>query len=164
MKKPISTDPTPENIRQILQLLTEVPIRLEKLSQGMDETALHQPMAPDKRSFHRTLAHLIHCESRTFEAITQALLANEPTFPAIHPEREFGNLFPFVDQPFPDLLAYFKIRRAVLLAVLTGLSEKQWARAIQPSAKQRKETVYWQARGQALHEWEHVEDLAKKLV
>jgi hypothetical protein len=29
--------------------------------------------------------------------------------------------------------------------------------------KQRKESVYWQARGLALHEWEHVQDLENKV-
>lgn len=162
MTKPISTDLTPENIQRVLHLLAETPVRLEQFSR-MDEAKLHEPVAPGERSFHQTLAHLVHCEARTFEAITLALLAKEPAFPAIHPERDLGKLFPFVQLSSPDLLAYFKMRRAVLLPVLTGLNEKKWARAIQPEGKQRTESVYWQARGQALHEWEHLEDLENQL-
>lgn len=162
MKKLISTEFTPENIQHILHLLGEVPVQLERLSQGMGE-ALYHPLAPDERAFHQVLAHLVHCEARTIEAITLALLVHEPVLFPVHPERDFGKLFPFERQPFPDLLAYFKLRRAVLLPVLSGLNEKKWARVVQQAGKQRKESVYWQARGLALHEWEHVEDLAEKL-
>lgn len=163
MKKTISTEPTPENIQHILHILAEVPAHLDRLRQGMDEQTLREPLAPDERSFHQILAHLIHCEARTFETITLALLTHEPVLFPIHPERDFGKLFPFEHQPFSDLLAYFKLRRAVLLPVLSGLNEKKRARVVQQAGKQRKESVYWQARVLALHEWEHVEEITKKL-
>jgi hypothetical protein len=65
--------------------------------------------------------------------------------------------------PFDDLLVYFKLRRTILLRILESLSEKKWSRVVREERKQRRESVYWQARGQALHELEHVLDLEDKL-
>ncbi|GAB4579237.1 MAG: hypothetical protein Fur0022_19750 [Anaerolineales bacterium] len=162
MQKPISTDQTPENIQQILHLLAETPVQLEKLSQGLSEAQLHQPIAPGERSLHEILTHLINCESRTFDAITLALLLKEPSITPLHPERDFGKLYQFERQPFPALLAYFNLRRAVLLPVLTTLTPNQWGRVILQKGKKRQESVYWQVRGLALHEQEHILDLKTK--
>ena len=164
MKKTISTKQTPENIQEILRLLSETPDHLVRLSEGISEQQLHQPPGKGERSFQEVLAHLINCESRSFEAITLTLLLKEPTFTPIHPERDFGKLFSFDRLPFPDLLAYFKLRRIVLLHVLTSLTEQKWARVIRQEGKQRQESVYWQARGLALHEWEHIQELESKTI
>lgn len=163
MKKALSTEQTPENIQEILRLLAETPHALDRLSAGLSETQFHEPLAEGERSFHQVLAHLIHCESRTFEIIALALSKPEPLFTPLHPERDFGKLYPFARLSFPDLLNYFKLRRVVLLPTLTSLSTQKWARTVQEIGKQRKESVYWQARGLALHELDHLQDLEKKL-
>lgn len=164
MKKSISTEQTPENIQEILRLLAETPLELDRLSAGLSEAQRHEPLAEGERSFHQVLAHLIHRESRTFEMFALALSKPEPVFTSLHPERDFGKLYQFERLPFPDLLAYFKLRRAVLLPVLTSLTDKKWGRVVQEAGKLRKESVYWQARGLALHELDHLQDLEKKLV
>jgi hypothetical protein len=133
------------------------------LNRGRDAQQLHAPLGSGERSFHETLVHLINCEARTSEAIPLALLANEPLLPAIHPERDLGKLLHLEQLPFPDLLAYFKFRRTILLRVLQGLTEKKWSRVIRQEGKIRNESVYWQARAQALHEWEHLQELGRKL-
>lgn len=163
MKKAISTEQTESNIAEVLHLLSATPSHLERLSKDLSAQQLHQPTAPGERSFHQVLTHLINCESRSFEIIALALSKTDPIFTPLHPERDFGKLYQFEQLPFPDLLAYFKLRRAVLLPVLTALNDKKWARVVQEVGKQRKESVYWQARGLALHEWEHVQDLENKL-
>ena len=159
MKKAISPEQTESNIAEVLHLLSETPSHLERLSKDLPEQPLYQPIAPGERSFHQVLTHLINCESRSFEIIALALSKTAPVFTPLHPERDFGKLYQFEQQPFPDLLAYFKLRRAVLLPVLTSLNDQKWARGVQQEGKQRKESVYWQARGLALHEWEHMQDL-----
>ncbi len=163
MKKQISTEQTEANIQEVLRLLTETPGQLEQLSRGLSESKLREPLGKGERSFIEALAHILNCEARTFEAITLALLAKEPPFTPIHPERELGKLLQFDRMDFDELLAYFKFRRAVLLNALHSLKEGQWSRVIRQEGKQRQESVYWQARGQALHELEHVEDLGRKL-
>jgi hypothetical protein len=163
MKKTISTDLTSENITEVLRLLAEMPARLEALRRGLTETQARQGPKPGERSLAEDVAHLLHCEARSTEAIFLALLANEPEFPNLHPERQFGKLVRYDQMTFADLLAYFKFRRAVLLRVLNGLRPAQWARTIREPGKQRRETVYWRARGQALHEAEHSENWKQPL-
>ncbi len=163
MKKSISTEPTPANIQAILRILADTPSHLEPFSSEMTEAQLHEPLGPGERSIHAVLVHLLNCEARAFEAIIQALLANEQVFPAIHPERELGKLLQLEQFGFVELLSYLKLRRTVLINILQSLTPQKWAREIRPEEKQRGESVYWQARGQALHELEHLQDIEHKL-
>jgi DinB superfamily len=163
MKK-ISTDLTPTNIAKVIEILTETPQRLDALSKSLTNEGLRQPLGEGERSFTQDLAHLLNGEARSSEMIYQALLANEPFFPDIHPDRHWGKLLRFDLLGFKDLLAYFKLRRAVLLHVLSGLKEEDWSRCVREEGKQRKESVYWRARTIALHELDHRGDLESKLI
>lgn len=109
------------------------------------------------------MSHLLNCEARSSNAITLALLAKEPMLAPIHPQRDLGKLLRYDQYPLDELLKYFEFRRRVLLNVLNSLKDNQWSRVIRQEGKQRKESVYWQARGLALHELEHVQDLERKL-
>lgn len=163
MKKQIPTEQTASNIKEVLRLLSETPAQLEKLSKGLSEAQLHEPLGSGERSFVENLAHIINCEALISEAVYLALLVNEPMVASIHAERDLGKLLRFDQLSFSELLAYFKLRRKVLLRVLEPLTEAKWSRCIREEKKQRKESIYRQARGQALHELEHLEDLEKKL-
>lgn len=163
MKKQISTEQTAANIQKILRLLRGTPPKLEALSRGLSEQQFRQPLAAGDRSFKETLAHLLHCEALTSQAIYLALLIDEPLLPYIHPERNLGKLIRLDEVPFQELLMYFNLRRTILLGVLEPLSENQWGRLVRAEKKLRKESVFWQARGQALHEHEHLLDLEDKL-
>jgi hypothetical protein len=163
MKKTISTELSNNNIAKVTALLTETPGELERLSKGLSSEQRCQPLGSGERSFTEDLAHLIHSEARSSEAIYLALLLDEPTFPDIHSERQWGKLLRFDLFPFSDLLAYFKLRRNVLLRILAALTEEQWERSIHEEGKQRKESVYWRARSLAMHEFEHLSDLQRKL-
>ena len=74
MAKTISTEPTKTNIGKVTQVLADSPIQLESLSAGLTREQLCQPLAPGERSFAEALAHLIHSEARSSEAIYLALL------------------------------------------------------------------------------------------
>lgn len=163
MKNPVSTVLTKANITQVLDLLAETPQKLSSHSHGLSEDQVHQPLGTGERSFLEDLAHLANSEARSSEAIYLALLAEEPTFVPIHPERQLGKLLRFDLLPFSDLLAYFRLRRVILLRVLNELSEAQWSWCIREPSKKRQESVYWRARSLALHEAEHLADLAIKL-
>jgi len=163
MKKGISTDLTNANIAKVTELLADTPVKLETLCKPFTSEQLHQPLGAGERSFTEAIAHLIHCEARSSEAIYMALLLDEPLFPNVHPERQWGKLLKFDLLPLPDLLAYFRLRRAVLLRVLASLTEAQWARTIREADKKRQESVYWRARTIAMHELEHLIDLQSKL-
>ena len=163
MKKVISTEQTSANIAQVITLLQHSPTKLEQLSHSLTAGQLTQPLGEGERSFTQTLAHLLHCEARTNETIYLALLLDEPLVPDIHPERQFGKLWRYDLLPFADQLAYFKLRRTLLLRVLASLTEAEWARTIREAGKKRQESVYWRARGQALHELEHLHDIERRL-
>jgi len=163
INKLVSTKQTQANIFKVTELLVDTPHKLMLLSARLSSAQLRQPLAPDERSFTETLVHLLNCEARSTEAIILALLEKEPLIAKIHPERQLGKLIQFEQLPTPDLLAYFKLRRTVLLNVLNSLTEPQWARTIREEGKKRRESVYWQARGLALHEAEHLSDIEGKL-
>src|SRR5688572_3853885 len=118
MKKAISTEPTPENIAQVLDLLADMPVRLEGLVHDLTDAQLCQPLGHGQRSYAETIAHLVHCEDRSSEAIYLALLVNEPLLPEVHPERQWGKLLRYDLLGVSDLRIYFKLRRAILERVL----------------------------------------------
>jgi DinB superfamily len=163
MNKQISTAQTDSNIKEVLRLLSETPVQLERLSEGLADPQLRAPLGRGERSFVEVLAHLSNSEARSSETIYLALLVNEPLVVNVHPERQWGKLLHFDRMPFDELLAYFKFRRTVLMSVLDPLSDKRWARSVRGKGKQRKESVYWRARAMALHELEHLSDLEDKV-
>jgi hypothetical protein len=163
MEKAISTDQTSVNISRILDLLAATPEILSRLSSGLSAEQLRQPLGPGERSFIEDLAHLLNGEARNSEAIYLALLADEPVFANIHPDRNYGKLLRYDLNGCSELMAYFKLRRNVLLRVLSSLTESQWSRSIRETGKQRKESVYWRARSLAMHELDHLSDLVRKL-
>lgn len=163
MSKILSTDQTPVNIAKVLEFLAESPNRLDALVKSAPAEKLCQPLGKGERSFAEDVAHLLNGEARSAEMIYQALLTDEPFFADIHPERDWGKLLRFELLDVPELLAYFKTRRKVLLRVLSGLSEAQWSRSVREEGKKRNESVYWRARTIVMHELDHLGDLEKKL-
>jgi hypothetical protein len=163
MRKPISTEQTSANITAIIDMLAGTPEKLALTSQGVSEDQLYRPFGPGERSFPEVVAHLINSEARTSEAIFATLLLDQPHLLDIHPERQWGRLLRIERLPFPDLLAYFNLRRTVLLSVLTALTENQWARTAIQKGKQRHESVFRQARALALHEQEHLQGIEKAM-
>ena len=164
MEKSISTEQTTENIATVIEALAKSPVRLEALVNSTPAERLREPLGKGERTPTEILAHIINGEARSSEMIYQALLVDEPFFADLHPDRDWGKLTRFDLLEFEDLFAYFKIRRKVLLRVLSGLKEKEWARAVREKGKQRKESVYWRARTVAMHELDHLGDLERKVL
>ncbi len=160
----LSTELNAANIARVLEILAESPTRLAAVSKAMSAETLSQPLGKDERAPTEVLAHMLNGEARSAEMIYQALLVQEPHFPDLHPDRDLGKLLRFDLLNFAELLAYFNVRRKVLLRVLSGLSEAQWARSIQEEGKKRKESVYWRARTLVMHELDHLGDLEHKLL
>lgn len=163
MKDSFSNEQTPANIAKVLEILTVSPTRLKALSNSVPVERLRQPLGKGERTPAEVLAHMINGEARSTDMIYQALLVHEPFFAHVHPDRNWGKLVRFDLLDFSELLAYFNIRRKILLRVLSGLKEKDWARAVREEGKQRKESVYWRARSLVMHELDHLGDLEKKL-
>lgn len=156
MKKSISTEMSPENIARVMEILTTTPQKLAALSQDFTPQTQSQPLKPGERSFIELVAHILNCDDRTTEVIYEALLLKEPLVANIHVERDWGKLLRYEQFDAAELLAYFRVRRITLVRVLNELTNAQWQRVIREEGKARKESVYWRARGQALHEAEHL--------
>jgi hypothetical protein len=163
VKKAISTELNQSNVGQVMAVLAESPGTLERLTGPISAQRLARPLGPGQRSATEVLAHLLNCEARSSEAIYLALLADEPELLDIHPERHLGKLLRFDLLPVADLVAYFKLRRTVLLRVLAALTAAKWARAIREPGKQRRESVFWRARTIAMHELDHLGELERGL-
>ena len=163
MKRSISSDQTESNIREVMQLLREMPSKLEALTKDLSAEQRQMSLEHGERTPTEILAHILHCEELTSQAIYLAVLKDEPLLPDIHAERELGKLLRLDMLSFDELLTYYKVRRSILMRVLESLTEKKWSRVVREEKKARKESVYWQARGQALHELEHLLDLESKL-
>lgn len=162
MTDKLSTELNAANITSVLRILAESPARLAAWSKKASAEKLIQPMGKDERTPTEVLAHLLNGEARSAEMIYQALLVEEPYFSDLHPDRDLGKVLRFDLLSFAELLTYFNLRRKVLLRVLSGLSEAQWARTIQEQGKKRKESVYWRARTLVMHELDHLNDLENK--
>lgn len=134
----LSTELNAANIAKVLEILAESPSRLAAVSKAVSAETLSQPMGNGERTPTEALAHVLNGEAPSAEMIYQALLVYEPYFPDLHPDRDLGKLLRFDLLNFAELLAYFNVRRKVLLRVLSGLSEAQWARSIQEEGKKRR--------------------------
>lgn len=154
---------TGTNVVAVIGILKETPGQLETLSRPLSDEEHHTPLGLNERTLTQDLAHLINSEARTAESIHLALLLKEPLIHNIHSERDWGKLLATDTFAFADLLAYFTIRRKLLLRLLYALSDDQWQRVIRQEGKARQESVYRMARALALHEQEHLADLTDKL-
>ena len=81
---------------------------------------------------HTNIARVLDLLAETPRKLERlsAGLADEPLLVDIHPERQWGMLLRYDRLDFGDLLAYFRLRRTVLLRALTALREEQWLRTI----------------------------------
>ncbi|MYD10721.1 MAG: DinB family protein [Chloroflexi bacterium] len=163
LHKRLATKPSDARIALILQVLEAAPGRLRALSSGLSEAELTTPLGVGERSFKRDLTHLIYCAERGADPIHHALLLPDAFMPRIHAERDWGALMRYESFEINELMAYFDFRRAALLRILHGLSQKQWERSVRREGVKRRESVYYLARGLAIHELGHLEDLAGKL-
>lgn len=159
----LATQPSDKRIELILNVLAAAPERLRQLSSGLTEAELTTPLGAGERSFKRDLTHLIYCAERGADPIHHALLLNDAFMPRIHAERDWGALMQYEAFEIAELMAYFSFRRSALLRLLQGLSRGQWERTVRREGVKRAESVYYSARGLAVHELGHLEDLAGKL-
>ena len=135
---------------------------MRALSCGLNEAELTTPLGAGERSFKRDLTHLIYCAERGADPIHHALLLQDAFMPRIHAERDWGALMRYEAFEIAALMAYFEFRRAALLGILHGLSQAQWARSVRREGVRRRESVYYCARGLAIHELGHLEGLGRQ--
>lgn len=158
----ITTYPFPKNISRVLALLRESPIQLEALSWVMTEEQFCEPLTENEWSFKQHLAHLLSREEITSQSIYYALLVDDPILPDIHPQRQWASLVDYEHFPVSGLFNSYNFRRNTLLRVLAELTDAEWEYTVSRASK-RPDTIYRLARALALHEVDHLDDIAGKL-
>ena len=156
IKKSIPTTQSGSGIDAIYSILDSTHDELLELSRLVPFENHDKPLMTGKRSFRENLIHLLNVENLDSMIITQALTFDKPEVLPLHSERDIGKLSMYNDLNTNELLSYFKLRRKILMKLFLSLSNEQWQRQIIELHKSRQESVYWRARGLALHEYEHI--------
>jgi len=87
---------------------------------------------------------------------------NDPILPDIHPQRYWAPLVHYGHFPVSEFFGYYNFRCDTLLRALANLTDAEWENAVS-RASNRPETIYRLARSIALHEVDHLDDIASKL-
>ena len=158
----IKTLPSQANINRLLALLGETHAQFEDLPRSLFKDELCEPLSEGEWSFTEILAHLLCREEIISQSIYYALLVDDPILPDVHPQRQWAPLVRYAHFPVQELLGYFSFRRETLLRVLVDISGAEWIRVVSRATK-RPESIYRLARSLALHEVDHLQDIASKL-
>jgi len=147
---------TPTKIEEMLRLLAETPLRIETSCNALDEAQLH--LKPDKKSWSANdiLAHLRACADVWGDTIQAMLREDEPVLAHISP-RTWLKRTNYPDLPFAESFESFAHQRQELLQTLNDLAFAEWSRGA--TIKNRRHTVFSQARRMALHEVTHCQQL-----
>jgi len=140
----------------VLQMLVETPRRIAATTETMTaEQLVHRPDAKTW-SANDILAHLRACADVWGETIEAMLRQDEPTLKYLSP-RTYIRKSDYPELPFQDSFQAFVEQRDDLLQTLVGLEFAGWSRGAM--IKDRRHTVFTQARRLALHEAAHIEQL-----
>jgi hypothetical protein len=143
-------------IEKTLDLLTETPRRITAVAGTMSDDQLL--LRPDKESWSANdiLAHLRACADVWSETIAAMFQEDEPTLEDISP-REWLKGKEYPGLLFQESFLSFVDQRRRLLQILYDLEAADWSRGAM--IKNRRHTVFSQARRMALHEVTHCEQL-----
>jgi uncharacterized damage-inducible protein DinB len=143
-------------IENVLQLLSETPQRIAAATGALNDDQLH--LQADKKSWSANdiLAHLHACADVWGETIAAMLQDDEPALNHVSP-RTYLKKTDYLERPFHDLFMSFVDQRRKLLLALHDLEFSDWSRGAM--IKDRRHTIFSQARRLALHEVTHNEQL-----
>ena len=143
-------------IKNVFETLEETPRFLNTVAKRFDEKTALNPIIEGKRSFRETLVHLLNIEGLNYTTIYPAFLLSKPKIYPLHAERDFDRLSLFGDFKMKDLLLAFHFERKKTLSFLGSLKPNDWNKQLVEDNKARQETIYWRARGLAVHDYTHV--------
>ena len=149
---------TPASIQEFLALLSDAPRQLSSLVDKLDESHLHTAPAKKAWSAVEILAHMRSCADVWTFSIYAMLTEEQPVLPDIN-EQKWAKVTGYARLPIPLSLQAFTFQREELLRVLRGLPFEGWERSA--LIFERKHTVFTQARRMALHEQEHIGQIAQ---
>ena len=147
-------------IEQILNILTETPLRIAELIVGLTEAQLHAAPSLGEWSANEVLAHMRSCADVWGNSVITIIKHDTPTIRAVNP-RTWIKSTDYVEQKFQPSLRAFTAQRAELLAVLEPLPPKSWSRSaiVTGAGNPLKLTVQSYAQRLAVHERPHVKQI-----
>ena len=90
-----------------------------------------------------------------YKCVFLKILLNKPKVCPLHAERDFDRLNLFEHFQTCELLSVFDLERRKTLSFLTRLKKEDWSKELIEENKKRQETIYWRARGFAIHDYTH---------
>lgn len=147
---------TEAEIAIVLGLLTGTPQRIAAAIGALNDDQLRQ--RPDKKTWSANdiLAHLKSCADVWGETIAAMLRDDEPALEHVHP-RTWQKRTNYPEMPFQESFRDFVDQRRALLQMLNELPFADWSRGAM--IKNRRHTIFSQARRMALHEVTHCEQI-----
>lgn len=152
---------TETGIKEALDLLTDTPRRIAAVIEALDGDQLH--LRPDEKtwSVNDILAHLRACATVWGETIAAMLQEDEPALKHVSP-RTWLRKTNYAELPFQESFRDFVDQRRALLQMLNDLEFADWSRGAM--IKDRRHTIFSQARRMALHEATHCEQIESLVV
>ena len=152
-------------IDTILMILRETPLRLEKLTVGLEPVQWYTAPGESEWSVSEILAHLRACSDVWGDRYIMTILAqDQPTIKAMNP-RKWINDTDYLEQEFQLSLGAFTKQRNKLLFILEPLPPDDWARTntLVGAGKPLTQTLLSHADGLARHERTHLKQIERIL-
>jgi hypothetical protein len=152
---------TAAEIEEILEALAETPRRLASMTGDLEQARLHTKADTDSWSANDILAHLRSCADVWGKSIQAMIAQDNPTLRYVSP-RTWIRKTDYPTQEFQVSFRAFAGQRDDLLALLKPLALEGWSRAatFTGTTRGREQTVFSYARRIAMHERDHLEQLA----
>ncbi|MBX3065218.1 MAG: DinB family protein [Anaerolineae bacterium] len=149
-------------IEQVLTRLTDHPLRLATITDGLTPAQLRTPPAAEEWSINDVLAHLRSCADVWGGYINRILNEDKPKIRAISP-RTYMKRTNYPDLEFAPSFAAFRTQRADLVTILEPLPLEAWSRTatVTKNDKVTDRSVLDYAQSICDHEGEHMEQLAE---
>jgi hypothetical protein len=157
--------PASEDIRRILELLTQAPLRLEKATLGLPTTRLDLRSDEEPWSVSDILAHLRVCSDVWGNSIIAMITRDNPTLRYVSP-RSWMNKPKYREQEFKAALVAFTQERQKLVKALAELDQAGWERRATftgVSARQRDQTIVSYSDRIVNHEQAHLDQIESLL-
>lgn len=161
----VNMKPISEDISRVLELLTEAPLRLEKVTSGVQTTRLNLRTDVEPWSVSDILAHLRACSDCWGSSINAMISQDNPTLRYVSP-RSWMKKPKYAEQAFYAALKSFTQERQKLIKVLTDLDKASWMRHgtfTGTSPRQRDQTVLSYSERIINHEQPHLEQIESLL-
>jgi len=158
-------EPASLDIRLIIKLLKQGPLRIEKAIRNIQTERLYVRTEPEPWSVGDILVHLRACSDVWGETIMAMLTKDNPTQPYKSP-RAFMKKPKYQDPEFVTALASYTQERQKLVKVLTMLDDAGWARSgtyTGTTARHRNQTVWSLTNRVVDHELPHLEKIESLL-